>query len=36
MIEWYTLMYDNVDIFYNKIILVFEGIDYFLDRNTGK
>ncbi len=21
---------------YNKIILVFEGIDYFLDRNSGK
>lgn len=26
----------NLDILYDKIILVFEGIDYFLDRNTGK
>jgi len=26
----------NLDVMYNKIILVFEGIDYFLDRNSGK
>ena len=26
----------NLDVQYNKIILVFEGIDYFLDRNSGK
>lgn len=26
----------NLDIHYNKIILVFEGIDYFMDRNNGK
>ena len=26
----------NLDILYNKIILVFEGIDYFLDKNNGR
>lgn len=26
----------NVDTIYDKIILVFEGIDYFVDRGTGK
>ena len=26
----------NLDVLYNKIILVFEGIDYFTDRNNGK
>lgn len=26
----------NLDVLYNKIILVFEGIDYFMDRNNGK
>ena len=26
----------NLDIHYNKIILVFEGIDYFLDKNNGR
>jgi hypothetical protein len=26
----------NLDVLYNKIILVFEGIDYFMDRNTGR
>jgi hypothetical protein len=26
----------NLDVLYNKIILVFEGIDYFLDRSNGK
>jgi hypothetical protein len=25
-----------MDVQYNKIILVFEGIDYFTDRNNGK
>lgn len=26
----------NMDVHYNKIVLVFEGIDYFLDKNNGK
>ena len=26
----------NLDVHYDKIILVFEGIDYFLDKNNGK
>lgn len=26
----------NLDVLYNKIILVFEGIDYFLDKNNGR
>jgi hypothetical protein len=26
----------NLDVLYNKIILVFEGIDCFQDRNNGK
>jgi len=26
----------NLDVLYNKIILVFEGIDYFVDKNNGR
>jgi aminoglycoside phosphotransferase len=26
----------NLDVLYNKIVLVFEGIDYFLDKNNGR
>ena len=28
--------FQNIDLIYEKIILVFEGIDYFFDRNSGK